>query len=81
MPLWDIDGNEFIEYGIRAPGRDARPWLRPGGRGGRASDAARHQLRAPGPLELELAEQLLALVPAADMVKFAKNGSDATTAA
>ena len=35
----------------------------------------------PGPLEVELAERLLDLLPAADMVKFAKNGSDVTTAA
>ena len=35
----------------------------------------------PSPLEVECAESLLDLVPAADMVKFAKNGSDVTTAA
>ena len=35
----------------------------------------------PGPLEVDLAERLLDLLPAADMVKFAKNGSDVTTAA
>ena len=35
----------------------------------------------PSPLEAVAAERLLAGVPAADMVKFTKNGSDATTAA
>ena len=35
----------------------------------------------PSPLETELAEQLIELIPAAEMVEFAKNGSDVTTAA
>jgi glutamate-1-semialdehyde 2,1-aminomutase len=35
----------------------------------------------PAALELDAAEALLSIVPRADMVKFAKNGSDATTAA
>ena len=35
----------------------------------------------PATLELELAERMIELVPAAEMVKFAKNGSDVTTAA
>jgi glutamate-1-semialdehyde 2,1-aminomutase len=35
----------------------------------------------PSVLELAAAEDFLSLVPAADMVKFAKNGSDVTTAA
>ena len=35
----------------------------------------------PSPLEVELAERLIELIPAAEMVKFAKNGSDVTTAA
>jgi glutamate-1-semialdehyde 2,1-aminomutase len=35
----------------------------------------------PSPLEADLAELLVELVPAAEMVKFAKNGSDVTTAA
>jgi glutamate-1-semialdehyde 2,1-aminomutase len=35
----------------------------------------------PSPLEAELAETLIELIPAAEMVKFAKNGSDVTTAA
>ena len=35
----------------------------------------------PSRLELDAAEDFLGLVSGADMVKFAKNGSDATTAA
>ena len=35
----------------------------------------------PAVLELECAEELASLIPSAEMVKFAKNGSDVTTAA
>lgn len=35
----------------------------------------------PSPIEADLAESLLEILPGADMVKFAKNGSDVTTAA
>jgi glutamate-1-semialdehyde 2,1-aminomutase len=36
---------------------------------------------ASRPIEVECAERLLGLITRAEMVKFAKNGSDATTAA
>ncbi|MFJ9497469.1 glutamate-1-semialdehyde 2,1-aminomutase [Brevibacillus centrosporus] len=35
----------------------------------------------PAPIETELAERLLDLIPSAEMVKYAKNGSDVTSAA
>ncbi|KEQ26302.1 glutamate-1-semialdehyde 2,1-aminomutase [Paenibacillus tyrfis] len=35
----------------------------------------------PSPIEVEVAELLTDIIPSADMVKFAKNGSDVTTAA
>ncbi|KPV61089.1 glutamate-1-semialdehyde 2,1-aminomutase [Paenibacillus sp. A3] len=35
----------------------------------------------PSPIEIEVAELLTDMIPSADMVKFAKNGSDVTTAA
>jgi glutamate-1-semialdehyde 2,1-aminomutase len=50
-------------------------------------EAAARQMRLganftrPAPIELECAEALLDLLPRAEMVKFAKNGSDVTTAA
>jgi glutamate-1-semialdehyde 2,1-aminomutase len=79
--VWDVDGNEFIEYGsgLRSVTLGhAYPAV---------VDAAAKAMRdglnfvRPSPLEVELAERLLGLLPAADMVKFAKNGSDVTTAA
>lgn len=79
--VWDVDGNEFIEYGmgLRAV------TLGHGHR--RVIDAAYHAMlqgmnfTRPSPIEVEAAEEFLRLIPAAEMVKFAKNGSDAMTAA
>lgn len=79
--VWDIDGNEYIEYGMgnRAVGL--------GHTFGPVVDAVRAELEngcnftRPSPIEVECAEQFLSLVGTADMVKFCKNGSDATSAA
>jgi len=79
--VWDVDGNEYIEYGsgLRAVSLGhAHP---------RVVEAVRNQLERgsnfvrPSIVELEAAETFLRTVPTADMVKFAKNGSDVTTAA
>jgi glutamate-1-semialdehyde 2,1-aminomutase len=79
--VWDVDGNEYIEYGQgnRAVGLGhAYPEV---------VAAVQKQLSLganfsrPSPIEVECAEQLLALVDGMDMVKFCKDGSDATTAA
>lgn len=79
--VWDPDGREFIEYGmgLRAVtlGHAYAPVV----------DAAQRQLELgsnfnrPAPIEVECAEALLALLPRADMVKFAKDGSTVLTAA
>jgi glutamate-1-semialdehyde 2,1-aminomutase len=79
--VWDVDGNEYVEYGsgLRAVALGhAHPVV--------IAAAAEAMSRGtnftrPARIEVEAAEALLALLPAADMVKFAKNGSDATTAA
>lgn len=79
--VWDIDGNSFVEYGMGLRsvtlGHGYQPVL----------DAVRAALddglnfTRPTTAELAAAEDFLDLVPSADMVKFAKNGSDVTTAA
>ncbi|XZE34366.1 glutamate-1-semialdehyde 2,1-aminomutase [Pirellulaceae bacterium SH501] len=79
--VWDIDGNEYIEFGqgnrAVALGHAFPPVV----------DAVMRELAKgsnftrPSTIELEAAEELLALIPHADMVKFCKDGSDATTAA
>ena len=78
--IWDIDGNEFIEYGmgLRAVtlGHAYAPVM----------EAAYRQMllgnnfNRPALLELECAQMLQSLVPSADMVKFAKDGSTILTA-
>ena len=79
--VWDVDGNEFIEYGsgLRSVSLGhAHP---------RIVQAVRRQLDygsnfvRPSEIELSAAEKMLSTVPGSQMVKFAKNGSDATTAA
>lgn len=75
--VWDVDGNEFIEYGngLRSVslGHAFDPIV----------DAVAAQIKLganfgrPGIIELECAEEFLSLVEGADMVKFCKNGSDA----
>ncbi|QEV16653.1 glutamate-1-semialdehyde 2,1-aminomutase [Streptomyces alboniger] len=79
--VWDIDGNRYIEYGsgLRSVSLGhAHP---------RVLEVVRRELDRgsnfvrPSIVEVEAAERFLATVPTAEMVKFAKNGSDATTAA
>jgi len=79
--VWDVEGNEYIEYamGLRSVtlGHAYQPVV----------DAVARELlkgsnfNRPATIELECAEKMLELVPGADMVKFAKNGSDANDAA
>lgn len=79
--VWDLDGNEYVEYGsgLRSVSLGhAHP---------RVVEAVGRQLELgsnfvrPSGLELDAAAKFLATVPTAEMVKFAKNGSDVTTAA
>lgn len=79
--VWDVDGNEFIDWGMGLRtvilGHAYEPVL----------EAVRDALTRgvnftrPSPIELELADQIVDQFPCAEMVKFAKNGSDVTTAA
>ena len=79
--VWDIDGNEYVEFGngLRSTtlGHAFEPVLA----------AVRHHLAdgvnfvRPHRIEREAAERVIDLIPCAEMVKFGLNGSDATTAA
>lgn len=78
---WDVDGNEYVDL-VSSLGAVAL------GYGDEEVDeAVVRQLRdgvtlsLAHPLEAEVAERLVALVPCAEMVRFGKNGSDATSAA
>jgi glutamate-1-semialdehyde 2,1-aminomutase len=79
--VWDADGNEYIEYGM-------------GNRAVSLGHAYPSVLRAaqqallkgcnftrPATIEVECAEQFLCMIDGAEMVKFCKDGSDATSGA
>ena len=77
--FWDVDGNEYIDYmcgyGPMVVGYNNQ-------RVEQAAAAQQKKLNVtnlPGPLWVELAERLVKLIPIADWVAFAKNGSDMTT--
>lgn len=77
----DLDGNWFVEYGM-----GLRSVTLGHGYGPVTAAVARAacdgvSFTRPSVWELRAAERFLQMVPGADMVKFAKNGSDATTAA
>jgi len=79
--VWDIDGNEFIEYGMGLRAVTLGHAFEP------VVQAAYKQMQLganftrPAKIEVDAAEALLGVIDGADMVKFAKNGSDVTTAA
>jgi glutamate-1-semialdehyde 2,1-aminomutase len=78
---WDPDGGRWLDFGMGLRsvilGHAYEPVLvRVRAELERGSNFTR-----PSPLEGELAERLRALIPCAEMTKFAKNGSDVTTAA
>ncbi len=79
--VWDVDGNEYIDYvqgllanllGYAHPEVNAAAI---------AQYADGHSFSLPHPLEVQLAERLTRLIPCAEMVRFGKNGSDATAGA
>jgi glutamate-1-semialdehyde 2,1-aminomutase len=72
---WDLEGREFIEYGMGLRSVTLGHAFAP------VIEAAVHQLSCgvnfsrPAPIEVECAEKFLQLVPTAEMVKFCKDGS------
>lgn len=79
--VWDVDGNEYIDYIIA---------LLPNILGysyEAVNNAVKNQLEdgvsfsLPHPLEYEVAKKLIEMIPCAEMVKFGKSGSDATSGA
>ena len=79
--VWDVDGHEYIDY-VMALGPVLLGYVHPA-----VTRAVQRQLRQgtvfslPHPLEVEVAELLCDTIPCAEMVRFGKNGSDATAAA
>ena len=79
--VWDVDGNEYVDYPM-ALGPVILGHNYPA-----VTEAVIAQAREgivfslPHPLEVEVAEVLTEVIPCAEMVRFGKNGSDATSAA
>lgn len=79
--VWDVDGNEWVDFPM-ALGPVVLGHADPA-----VEEAITRQLRdgitftLMHPLEVEVAERIVALCPGVEAVRFAKTGSDATTAA
>lgn len=77
----DADGNWYIEYGAGLRSVTLGHAFPSVVKAASSQMQFGANLGRPTPLEVECAEAMLDLVPGADMIKFAKNGSDVTTAA
>lgn len=78
---WDLDGNEYIDF-VCSLASVTLGYNDPD-----VTHAVREQLESgvifslPHPIEAEVAELICEMVPCAEMVRFGKNGSDATSGA
>ena len=79
--VWDLDGNRYIDLVSNLAA------ITLGYRNKKVDSAVRKQMSLgngfslPGTLETVVAEKITSLVPSAEMVRFGKNGTDATSAA
>ena len=79
--LWDVDGNRYIDLVSNLAS------ITLGYRNRKVDSAVRKQMNLgngfslPSTLEAVVAEKITSLVPSAEMVRFGKNGTDATSAA
>jgi len=79
--VWDVDGHEYIDFvnGLAA--------ITLGYNDPDVNRAVQKQLEQgvifslPHPIEIEAAEEITKMIPCAEMVRFGKNGSDATAGA
>ena len=77
----DVDGNEYVEWGMGLRTVTLGHGYEPVARAVAEAALAGTNFGRPSSLELEAAEAFVELVPGADMVKFTKDGSSANTAA
>ena len=79
--VWDADGNEYIEYGMGLRAVTLGHAFPPVVEAARAELGRGSNFSRPSPIEAECAEALLGVIEGAEMAKFTKDGSTATTAA
>jgi glutamate-1-semialdehyde 2,1-aminomutase len=77
----DLDGNTYVEYGMGLRAVTLGHGYEPVTSAVSRAILGGVSFSRPTELELRAAERFVTQVPGADMVKFTKNGSDATTAA
>jgi len=79
--VWDVDGNEYIDF------VNSLAAVTLGYCDKDVDRAVQEQMKSgvtfslPHKLEMEVAEKLIEIIPCAEKVRFAKNGTDATSAA
>lgn len=79
--VYDVDGNDYVDFA------SALLCISLGYQDPDVDEAVREQMKSgvsfslPHRLEYEVAERLVDLIPCAEMVRFGKNGTDATSAA
>lgn len=79
--VWDIDGNEYVDCGLGLGAVSLGHAYEPVLKAVRAQLERGAAFMRPADIEIELARDLLAAMPGMERVKFAKNGSNVTTAA
>jgi len=79
--VWDVDGNEYVDF------ISSLASITLGHNDPDVTAAVKAQLEEgiifslPHPIEMQVAEKICEMVPCAEMVRFGKNGSDATAGA
>lgn len=79
--VWDIDGNEFIEYGMGLRSVTLGHNFEPVVQAAYKQMLKGNNFGRPAKIELDCAEEFQSVIEGAEMVKFGKNGSDAINGA
>jgi len=79
--VWEPDGRKFLDYGMALRAVTLGYGYKPVAEAAITEIYKGNNLTRPSVTELEAAELVRELIPCAEMVKFAKNGSTVTTAA
>ena len=79
--VWDPEGTRFLDFGMGLKSVVLGYANRKVDAAARKASRLGNNLSRPSMTELLAAEELVDLIPSAEMVKFAKNGSNVTTAA
>jgi len=80
--IWDPDGNEYIDYTLGlGPAILGHSHKEVNAAAMECADNYFNIPPLPHPMEAQLAEKIVELIPCAEMVRYGKNGSDVTAAA